>query len=142
VLLDFVRDYGRQMLLGLISTLLLAAFIALAAVVTRSIVGTLVAGFFFSLSEEVWLPAIRLLCGLFDNPELIDLYQYTPRYCLENVHTWMAHGHAFTEVVGWGGPVGFAAEPGLYASALILALWIGGLTALAVIEFRVQDITC
>jgi len=142
VLLDFVRDYGQQMLLGLISTLLLAAFVALAAVVTRSIVGTLVAGFFFSLSEEAWMPAIDLLCGLFDNPELIDLYQFTPRYCLENVHAWMVHGQAFTEVVGWDGPMGFAAEPGLVASALVLTLWIGGMTAAAVLEFRAQDITC
>ena len=138
----FCRDYGRQMLLGLISMLLVAAFVALSAVVARSIVGTLLAGFFFSLSEEAWLPLIGILRTMFDQPKLINLYQYTPRYCLENLHAWMIHGHGFAEVVAWGGPAEFTAEPSSLASLLVLVLWIASLTALAIVEFQTQDITC
>ncbi len=142
VLRAFARDYCEQMFLGLLSMLLASAFAALSAVVTRSVVGTLLAGFLYSLSEEVWLPLIDLLCGLFDRPELIALYQYTPRYCLENIHAWLVHGHAFTQIVGWGGPITFTAQPGLVLSFLVFVCWIGGLITLAILEFQAQDITC
>jgi hypothetical protein len=130
------------MLLGLISMLLVAAFVGLSAVVARSIVGTLLAGLFFSLGEETWLPLIGILRTMFDQPKLINLYQYTPRYCLENIHAWAIHGHAFAEVVAWGGPAEFTAEPSSLASLLVLALWIASLTALAIVEFQMQDVTC
>jgi hypothetical protein len=134
VLADFAGDYVREALLGMMSLLILAAFAASAALFTRSILGGLLFGFGFSILEpsEFWL----VLGIVFSKPEIVNLYRFMPTYNLNNVRSWLVTHRALAAV-----PSGFTAQPSLAFSCGMLALWLLGLTALAILVFQRQDIT-
>jgi ABC-type transport system involved in multi-copper enzyme maturation permease subunit len=135
-LLDFAPTYGQQALLAMISLVILAGFAALSALLTRSILGGLLAGFGFSVIEPMSLAMLYILGKILNQPDVINLYQYTPTYNLDNLRAWFAHQGAA------GAPfAGFTAEPGMGFSVVMLAIWVLGLVALSITIFQRQDIT-
>lgn len=136
VLGNFVRDYGREALLGITSLIILAGYAAVAAILTRSILGGLLAGFGLSIVEPMSLALLLVFGKVFDQPDLINLYRFTPTYNLDNVHSWLVHHSAFTQVAG-----NFTAHPSLGFSGIVLSAWVIGLVLLTILVFERQDIT-
>ena len=120
----------------MLSLILLAGYAAVAALLTRSILGGLLAGFGISLLEPMSFAMLILVGRLLTRPEIINLYQFTPTYSSDNIRSWLTSGVAFTRVNEY-----FTAEPGLAVSSLVLSAWIVGLVGLAAYVFERQDIT-
>ena len=135
VLADFVRAYTREALLGMTSLILLAGYAAVAAVLTRSILGGLLAGFGFSILEPMSFAVLIMLGRVLDKPGIINLFQFTPSYNIDNMRSWLVSNMPFTQV-----ETNFTAEPSLAFSAIVLGAWVIGLIILAVSVFERQDI--
>lgn len=136
VVVDFLRDYAREALLGMTSLLVLAGFAALGALITRSILGALLIGFGLSLFESLSPVMLTILDRVLDESGLINLYRFTSAYNIDNVRSWLINDTALT-----GSQPGFTAEPSLAFSLIMLAIWVVGLVALAATVFERQDIT-
>jgi hypothetical protein len=135
VLGDFLAKYAQMILTALLSVLVLGGSGALAAILTRSILGGLLASFFFSVLDAISMGGLMFLGSLFDMPELINLYLYTPSYNLDNLRSWFDTGSAFVPV-----PT-FTASPGIGVSLAILLAWATLLIGSSILIFRKQDIT-
>lgn len=135
VLKDFLGGYAREMLLGMISLVILAGFAALAALITRSILGGLLAGFGLSVLEPMSFAILILIGGLLNRPGLINLYRFTPTYNIENIRSWLVSNVPFTQVEAH-----FTAQPSLAFSAIVLGVWVIGLIVLVISIFKRQDI--
>jgi len=135
MLAEFGRALARETLLGVTSLVILAGYAACAALVTRSILGGLLAGFGLSVLEPMSLVGLQLLGRILNLPGLVNLFQFTPTYNLENVRAWLAVGAAHTRVAA-----SFTAEPSLLFSIVVLGVWVVGLIALAMAVFERQDI--
>lgn len=135
VLGDFLGAYAREMLLGVISLVILAGYAALAAMLTRSILGGLLAGFGLSVLEPMSLMILLLTGRLLNKPDIINLYQFTPTYNIENIRSWLVSNLPLTQV-----DASFTAEPSLAFSSIVLGVWIIGLITLVISVFERQDI--
>jgi ABC-type transport system involved in multi-copper enzyme maturation permease subunit len=135
-LLEYAPTYAQQALLALTSLVILGGFAALSALLTRSILGGLLSGFGFSVVEPMSLGILFLLGKILNRPEVINLYQYTPTYNLDNIRSWFAHHSAAMAPL-----VGFTAQPKMPFSLVVLAIWVSGLVALSIYIFQQQDIT-
>lgn len=135
----FLLNTLRTALLALFALLILAGYAALSSLVTRSVLGGLLAGFGISMLDSLALPLLELIGNIIHRPELVKLYPYTPSYNLSNLQSWLLHGRA-VETFTIGVPMPTAGW-GSWSSALILALWITGLIGLALYLFQRQDLT-
>lgn len=129
---DFLGDYGLQLFLTMSAMLIALGYASLAAMVTRSILGTLLLSFLIYLGEAAMLLPIFLLQRFLDI-NLIGLYLLTPGYNLANISSWvtMNQGYSLGDV--------FSAQP-LSMSLLIVVCWMVGLIWLTAYLFRRQDI--
>jgi len=135
-LLAFAPTYAQQALIALISLMILAGFAALSALLTRSILGGLLAGFGFSVVEPMSLMMLYLIGKILNRPEAINLYRFTPTYNLDNLRSWFLHQAAAPAPLA-----GFSVEPGIGFSLALLVFWVVVLVGLSVIIFQRQDIT-
>lgn len=135
VLTDFLCAYARETLLGIISLVILAGYAALAVLLTRSILGGLLAGFGLSVLEPMSFLMLILISRLLNKPDIINLYQLTPTYNIENMRSWLVSNLPFTQV-----EANFNAEPSLAFSSIVLGAWIIGLIILVISVFKRQDI--
>jgi hypothetical protein len=134
VLGDFLPTYLQQAGISLISLAILAAGAAIAAILTRSILGGLLIGLGFSVMDPLTLVGLMLLGKIFENPGLINAYRYMPSYNLINALAWMQLD------IGYRAGPGFTDPPTLAFSLVLLALWTVGLVLLAIFTFSRQDI--
>lgn len=135
----FLLDTARTALVALLSLLNIVGYAAIAAVLTRSILGGLLVSFGFAVLDATSLGFILTLRGLFDKPELINLYQFTPTYNLSNLHSWLFRGQAQQFITAGTAPL--TAEPSFWISSFVLGIWIFGLIGLAIWLFQRQEIT-
>lgn len=135
VLSDFLGEYAREALLGMASLVILAGYAALAALLTRSILGGLLAGFGLSVLEPMTFTILLLTGSLLDKPGIINLYRFTPTYSIQNIRSWLVGNVPFTQV----GAI-FTAQPSLAFSYIVLGTWIIGLILLVISIFERQDI--
>ena len=135
-LTQFAETYFEHLLLGTFSLLILAGFAGVAAVLTRSILGGLLASFGLSVLEPMSLVILVMLGRLLNRAELGNLYQFAATYHLDNARSWFVAGHPLAPPLP-----GFTAEPALVVSLIALALWVIALVALSIILFNRQDIT-
>jgi hypothetical protein len=133
---SFAVRYGQTALLGILALIILAAMAALAAVLSRSVLGSLLAAFGFSTVDSLSMYLLLLLSRMFSAPGLVDLYRFAPQYNLDNAQSWFRTGAAVRLPIE-----GFSARPDLAFSLGMLALWAAGLTALMLAVFQRQDIT-
>jgi ABC-type transport system involved in multi-copper enzyme maturation permease subunit len=136
VLSAFASEYLQTAFLGLLSLLILAGAAALAAILTRSVLAGMLLGFGFSALDTVSLFVLVMLANLYQKPELIGLFRYTPSYNLQNAMSWFHTGAAYDPEI-----TVFSGGSTLAFSLVILFLLAGGLIALAAWAFRRQDIT-
>ena len=133
---EFIAHYAQSAVLALASLLILAGGAALAAILTRSVLGGLLIGFGLSVFDSMSLVFLLLLSRMLDQPDLINLYRFTPSYNLDNALTWFRNG------VGYILPVGdFSTPPSLLFSLAVLLIWIAGFNGLSVWLFQRQDLT-
>jgi ABC-type transport system involved in multi-copper enzyme maturation permease subunit len=142
VLQDFGEDYALAAGLAFTSTLIAAGYAALAAMVTRSILGGVIAGFALTFAENLSIVALMLIGWFLDIPRIVHLYRLTPGYNLINVASWINENAPNTmRPFEEGKYSGIVFSDSLEFSLAILALWVFGLIALTVFLFQRQDIT-
>jgi ABC-2 type transport system permease protein len=133
---DFAVRYGQTVFLGVMALIILAAIAALAAVLTRSVLGSLLMVFLFSTLDSISMYVLMLLARIFSAPDLTALYRFTPQCNIDNAASWFRTGAAvrlpFED---------FSTGPDLWFSLVMLVIWSVGLTALALALFQRQDIT-
>jgi ABC-type transport system involved in multi-copper enzyme maturation permease subunit len=135
VLSTFLPDYFLQAMITFTSTLIAASYTAIAAMLSRSILGGVLIGFLFMLAETAILLPLTLIARLLDIPQLGRIYHFTPSYNLANISSWINQNTPYSIFSEFGTP------HTLSTSALIVVLWVIGLIALTVYLFRRQDIT-
>lgn len=141
VLSDFAGDYLFQAALAFTSTMIAAGYSALAAMLTRSILGGVLVGIGVALLENLLIVGLVLIALFLDFPEVLQLYRFTPAYNLINVNEWIINDHASVLEIPYNDADRVVYSNSLEASLLILALWIIGLIGLTIVLFRRQDIT-
>jgi hypothetical protein len=133
---EFLLAFAKATALGLLSITYLGTLAALAAIITRSILGALLVSFGLSLIDALSLGILALIKQLFNLPaDILNLYQLTPTYHIENLWSWMFFDRAATTLDI------FTSAPSMALSALIYGLWIMALIASAIILFQRQDLT-
>lgn len=135
----FLIDYSREAFLATIALLMLAAFAALGAILTRTILGGLLVSFGLSLFELTSLGLLHLLSLFFKNEGILKLYQYTPSFSIDNLRSWLNNGYPLPGVLPGSDGIGLAMSSG--DSFLILLIWLAVFISLALISFNRQDIT-
>ena len=129
-----LEAHGLAALAAIAPLLLTAAYVSLAAILTRSTVGALVIGLVITTLEQLF----RLFAPMLESyaPALVGaLYRTLPGYHLGNLDSWLADGRVLAIPFPSGA---FSMAP--TASLAIVAAWIFGLTALTFRCFRRQDI--
>jgi hypothetical protein len=133
----FAQSYLLQAATAFTSALIASGYTALAAILTRSIIGSTVVGLVITFAELVILAALALLSVLLDIPSLTNGYLLTPGYNLSNISQWGSEGVGYSLQM-LAGPIG---PLSVTASFAIIAAWVVGLIALTALAFRRQDIT-
>ncbi len=133
---EALGTYLVEALIAMLSLFLLASFAALAAFITRSVLGSLLLSFGFSVAELLSLGLLALFSLWFDRPKLVEAYRFMPSFNFENLRAWFVEGHSYVDI-----PFGVTIEAGAAESAVWIGLWIAVITFWAVSTFRRQDIT-
>jgi len=139
ILGSFLLDTAKTVFIVLLSLAVLAGYAAIAAITTRSVLGGLMVSFGFSVFDAVSLGMLSLLATIFNQPSLINLYQYTPTYNLSNMYSWLLRGEGAFAIIAGISPL--TTTPGFWFSLLVLTIWIGGLIGLALVIFQRQELT-
>lgn len=137
VLRDFATDYGRQMLYAFVGTMIAAGYASLAAMITRSILGSAITGIVLAIGETMLLVPLYLISSLLDTNTFLHFYRFLPSYNLLNVLSWSYDKSASGLELPSGGIV---TDSQLFSEA-VLACWVIGLIALTAVLFQRQDIT-
>jgi ABC-2 type transport system permease protein len=141
VLAEFAGDYALEAALMFTSTVIAAGYAALAAIFTRSILGSIVVAFAAAFLENLSVAGLMLLAFFLDIPSILQLYRVTPGYNLLNVDAWVTANHALRLSLPYSDVDRVVLTDGLTFSVLVLAAWVIGLVALSAYLFQKQDIT-
>jgi ABC-2 type transport system permease protein len=137
VLTGFVQDYALQMLYAFLSTTIAAGYAALAAMVTRSILGSAITGIVISIGETMLFVPLYLIAQLLGREGVLHIYRFVPSYNLLNLFAWL-NGETPGGLEMPSGAV--VVDSQLFAEA-VLVCWVIGLIALTAYAFQRQDIT-
>lgn len=139
---QFLGDYAYQGGLAFTSVLITAVMVAVAAMISRSILGAVIVGIAFSLVEPILLGLFFLLANIFNAPSIFNAFRVLPLYNLSNIDSWVQFDRATNML---DGPLGFfnlvAPVDSLAFSILIISIWIIMGVALVILTFQRQDIT-
>jgi ABC-type transport system involved in multi-copper enzyme maturation permease subunit len=133
---SFLTHYLQTAFLGILVLIILAGIAALAAILTRSVLGGLLVGFGFSVLDSLSMYILLLAGKIFSLPGIINLYRFIPAYNVDNSQSWFRMGTPVLIPVE-----NFAAAPGLAFSLMVLLVWVAVLIALVLAVFQRQDIT-
>ena len=142
VLGDFAGDYALQASLAFSNTLIAAGYAALAAMITRSILGSVLVSFGAVALENVSI-VIFLLVGWFLRvPRIVEAYRFTPSYNLSNVAKWISDDAPATirPYADRSRYSDLLLSDSLGFSLAVLVVWMVGLVALSIYLFRRQDL--
>jgi ABC-type transport system involved in multi-copper enzyme maturation permease subunit len=137
VLADFAADYAVRAITAFASAIIGVGYSAIAAMITRSILGSVMIGV-GAFALETMAPTLFGMLGyLLNRPGAVILTQFTPGYNLQNILMWLQNGMGHTYP-----PLSDYATPNsLPLSCLILLIWIVSLIGLTTWLFQRQDIT-
>lgn len=142
VVRDFAGDYALAAALAFVSTLIAAGYAALAGMLTRSILGGVIAGFAATFVENLSILGLILIGWFLDIPKIVHLYRFTPGYNLINVASWINNNAPNTmQPFEEGKYSSIVFSDSLAFSVIVLAAWVIGLIALTIALFQRQDIT-
>jgi len=133
----FLQEAAMQVFATFAGTLIVAAYAALIAMYSRSIMASLLLSVGVSIVEFASSLLLLVVSQALQRPNIVNLLVVTPTYNLENIRSWVVEGAGST----LGGFPGFTAVPPLSISLLIILLWLVGLLGLTAVVFRRQDIT-
>jgi ABC-type transport system involved in multi-copper enzyme maturation permease subunit len=133
----FLQEAAMQVLVTFAGTLIVAAYAALIAMYSRSIIASLLLSVGLSIVEFAASLILLIISQALQRPEIVNALMVTPTYNLENIRSWVVEGAGST----LGGFPGFTAVPLLPTSIVIIVLWLVGLLGLTAVVFRRQDIT-
>ena len=134
---SFFQEFLAQVLVTFAGTFIVAAYAALIAMYSRSVMASLLLSVGLSILEFTSILLLLIAGSALKRPALVNLFVVTPTYNLENVRSWVVDGVGSTA----GGIPGFTAVPTLGVSMMILLLWLVGLLAGTAVIFQRQDIT-
>jgi ABC-type transport system involved in multi-copper enzyme maturation permease subunit len=137
VLRDFAKDYGVSMFAAFVTTVIAAGIAALAATITRSILGSAVIGIVVTIGENLLILPLWFLAGLLDADFFQHIYRYTPGYNLNRLIAYM-FGEVPEELELQSGAL--INDTQLF-SVMVLAVWMVGLVSLTAYLFQRQDVT-
>lgn len=144
VVREFVLDYVQEAWLALTLTTISAGYAALAAMVTRSILGGVLVSVAATYAEGLSVLALILFAYFLDMPRIVELYRLTPSYNVSNVNSWITYDRAQTfdqvndlELLD----TVFTFADSLAFSLVVLTLWVMGTVGLTAYLFNRQDIT-
>ena len=137
VLTDFAEDYSLQMLFAFVSTIIAAGFASLAAMITRSILGSVIFSIVITIGQTMLFLPLALLSWLLDMEGIMHVYRFIPSYNLFNL---MAYLYGDTPD-GMEMPSGEMIVDSMLFSEVVLVGWVIGLVALTAYLFQRQDIT-
>lgn len=132
VLASFASDYLTQVCLAVMSITIMCGYAALAAMVTRTIMGGVLTAVGITLLEQVLIGILFVLSRIFNLPDLINVHRFTPGYNISNVSSWVLTQSPLDMGLGFTDTLTF--------SLIVLAVWAVGLFTLTVVLFRHQDI--
>jgi len=135
-MVSFLARYLQTAILGIWVLIILAGIAALAAILTRSVLGGLLVGFGFSVLDSLSMYVLLLVGKIFSAPDLINLYRFTPAYSVDNAQSWFRTGAAVRLPLE-----NFSTAPNLAFSLTVLLIWAVVLIALVLAFFQRQDIT-
>lgn len=133
----FFQGYVTQADVTIVGMLIAAAYAALIAMYSRSIMASLLLSVGVGILEIFFALILAVVGTVTNRPGLTNLFAVTPTYNLDNILSWVVNGVGST---GAGLP-GFTAVPSLTASILIVLLWLVLLLGLTAVFFHRQDIT-
>ena len=133
----FLQEAVMQVFVTFAGTLIVAAYAALIAMYSRSIMASLLLSVGISIVEFAASLILLIISQALQRPDIVNMLVATPTYNLENMRSWVVDGAGST----LGGFPGFTAVPSLTISVLIIVLWLVGLLGLTAVVFRRQDIT-
>lgn len=133
----FLQEAAMQVLVTFAGTLIVAAYAALIAMYSRSIMASLLLSVGVSILEFASSLLLLIVSQALQRPNLFNIIVGTPTYNLENIRSWIVDGVGSN----YGGFPGFTAVPSLAVSLLIILLWLMGLLGLTAVIFKRQDIT-
>jgi hypothetical protein len=137
VLETFAGDYSLQVFTTFVSVIISAGYAAAAAMLTRSILGSIIVSFVLSIAETFSFIAFALISWVSGIDSVLGWYRYTPTYNIGNVTTLIADNQRATVELLSEKEVSLSLE----ASLLVLAIYVFGLMALTAFAFQKQDIT-
>jgi ABC-type transport system involved in multi-copper enzyme maturation permease subunit len=134
---QFVGLYVFRAAVALASTLFIASLAGLAAIFTRSILGGVVVGALFIITEGLAPIALALIGRYIGQPRLPLLAMLLPSYTIDNVASWVESGRGSISpfLSQYGEPLG------LPLSLALSVGWIALLVGLTIRLFQRQDIT-
>jgi hypothetical protein len=137
VLTEFAQDYGLQMLYAFISTIIAAGYASLAAMITRSILGSAITGIIASIGETMLILPLYLIASLLGKDWILHIYRFIPGINLLNLFAWL-NGET---PGGLEMPSGEVIVDSQLFAEVVLACWVIGLVALTAYTFQRQDIS-
>jgi ABC-type transport system involved in multi-copper enzyme maturation permease subunit len=132
----FLLDILTQAAVTFISALIAANYAALAAMITSSILGSIMVGVGIVVLEMMSLGLFGLLSTLFNNQQIMALFRWTPTYNISNIVTTLNHEEPLYRFL-----TDLNAHNSVGMSLLVLAVWVFGLMALTAGLFQRRDVT-
>lgn len=141
-LAEFGRNYVRQAWLSATLAIISTGYAALAAMVTRSILGGVLVSVVATYVEGLSILGLILIGHFTGVRRMVELYRLMPSYNIANVSSWINKGRPPTdslsaELLGDA----FSFDDTLMFSLFVLALWVLGLVGITTYLFQKQDIT-
>jgi ABC-2 type transport system permease protein len=137
VLTQFAKDYGLQMFYAFVSTMIAAGYASLAAMITRSILGSVITSIVITIGQTLLILPLYLISYWLDTDFFLHIYRFIPSYNLLNLFTWLVDetpdGLELTS--------GAVVVDSLLFSEVVLIAWVIGLVTLTAYLFYRQDIT-
>jgi hypothetical protein len=134
VVQSFARTYVLSTLVTMFNLLIGVAVASLVAMLTRSIIGGIIAALFFLFGEVGLMSAPISLGVFFGIPQLMEVARFTSALNVVNIQSWLQYARpAFTELGITGNS--------LFGSFVVLAAWLGGLIGINMLIFQRQDLT-
>lgn len=129
---SFLGDYLAT-LVSVFGTMMIAAtYAALAALITRSVVGGTIAGAILTILDSLSLPILMLMEVITGTEGFVQAYRVMPSFHTSNLHSWIELGTGMA-------PEGLTA-PAAWVSVLALLTWIGAGVALSLWWFQRRDV--
>jgi ABC-type transport system involved in multi-copper enzyme maturation permease subunit len=146
----FWEKLALQITLALLSTLIMAGIAALAALVTRSIIASMVVGLFAALAEGFLAVPFILIYDVTGVRLFASLFRFSMTYNIDNLLNWATNRQVspiFANIQVRDVPLfgDIAVDPPMagnapWVSLILLMLWVGLWVGLAVYAFRRQDL--